>query len=223
MQLVIDILLIVVFALLVFRGWRRGFMKSVLSLGRLILSLIITVLFGSAFAAWLDAKFINPPVFDAVFKKLSEIAAEVTATAEGGVDALVEKIPEAFRGYLDLETLDPSAEINALVEQWSHTVADSISKVIATVLGYILLFIIAFIVLTVAIFIISKVAKLPFIKTADKLLGLVVGIASGAIAVIFLSVVLSAILGVIGQGEIVEGSFMLRLFSGIKDLLFAAK
>jgi uncharacterized membrane protein required for colicin V production len=223
MQLVIDILLIVVFALLVFRGWRRGFMKSVLSLGRLILSLIITVLFGSAFAAWLDAKFINPPVFDAVFKKFSEIAAEVTATAEGGVDALVEKIPEAFRGYLDLETLDPSAEINALVEQWSHTVADSISKVIATVLGYILLFIIAFIVLTVAIFIVSKVAKLPFIKTADKLLGLVVGIASGAIAVIFLSVVLSAILGVIGQGEIVEGSFMLRLFSGIKDLLFAAK
>lgn len=223
MQLVIDILLIVIFALLVFRGWRRGFMKSVLSLGRLILSLIITVLFGSAFAAWLDAKFVNPPIFDAVFKKFSEIAAEVTATAEGGVDALVEKIPEAFRGYLDLETLDPSAEINALVEQWSHTVADGISKVIATVLGYILLFIISFIVLTVAIFIISKVAKLPFIKTADKLLGLVVGIASGAIAVIFLSVVLSAILGVLGQGELVEGSFMLRLFSGIKDLLFAAK
>lgn len=220
MQLVIDILLIVIFGLLVFRGWWRGFMKSVLSLGRLILSLVITILFGSAFAAWIDEKFVNPPVFEKVYAKFSDIAAEVTASAEGGVDALVEKIPEAFRGYLDLEAVDPTAEINALVEQWSHTVADSISKVISTVIGYILLFVIAFVVLTVVIFIISRFSKLPAIKTVDKLLGLVVGIVSGAIAVIFISVILGAILGVVGQAEIVEGSFMLRLFSGIKDLLF---
>ena len=220
MQFVIDILLIVIFGLLVFRGWWRGFMKSVLSLGRLILSLVITILFGSAFAAWIDEKFVNPPVFEAVFKKFSDVAAEVTASAEGGIEALVEKIPESFRGYLDLESVDPTAEINALVEEWSHTVADGISKVIATIVGYVLLFVLAFIVLTVVIFIVSKVAKLPAIKTVDKLLGLLVGIVSGAFAVIFISVILSALLGVIGQEALVEGSFMLRLFSGIKDLLF---
>ena len=220
MQLVIDILLIVIFGLLVFRGWWRGFMKSVLSLGRLILSLVITIVFGASFAAWIDAKFINPPVFEAVFKKFSDIAAEVTASAEGGIDALVEKIPEAFRGYLDLETIDPAAEINALVEQWSHTVADGISKVIATVIGYILLFVLAFLVLTLVIFIVTRFAKLPAIKTVDKLLGLVVGLFSGAVAVIFISVILGAILGLIGQGEIVEGSFMLHIFGGLKDLIF---
>lgn len=221
MQLVIDILLIVIFGLLVFRGWWRGFMKSVLSLGRLILSLVITIVFGASFAAWIDAKFVNPPVFEAVFKKFSDIAAEVTASAEGGIDALVEKIPEAFRGYLDLETLDPTAEINALVEEWSHTVADGISKVIATVIGYILLFVLAFLVLTLVIFIVTRFAKLPAIKTVDKLLGLVVGLFSGAAVVIFISVILSALLGIFGQEALVEGSFMLRLFSGIKDLLFA--
>ena len=221
MQLVIDILLIVIFGLLVFRGWWRGFMKSVLSLGRLILSLVITIVFGASFAAWIDAKFVNPPVFEAVFKKFSDIAAEVPASAEGGIDALVEKIPEAFRGYLDLETLDPTAEINALVEEWSHTVADGISKVIATVIGYILLFVLTFLVLTLVIFIITRFAKLPAIKTVDKLLGLVVGLFSGAAVVIFISVILSALLGIFGQEALVEGSFMLRLFSGIKDLLFA--
>ena len=221
MQLVIDILLIVIFGLLVFRGWWRGFMKSVLSLGRLILSLVITIVFGASFAAWIDAKFINPPVFEAVFKKFSDIAAEVTASAEGGIDALVEKIPEAFRGYLDLESVDPTAEINALVEEWSHTVADGISKVIATVIGYILLFVLAFLVLTLVIFIVTRFAKLPAIKTVDKLLGLVVGLFSGAAVVIFTSVILSALLDIFGQEALVEGSFMLRLFSGIKELLFA--
>ena len=221
MQLVIDILLIAIFALLVFRGWWRGFMKSILSLGRLILSLVITILFGSAFAAWLDAKFVNPPVFEAVFKKFSDVAAEVTASAEGGIDALVEKIPEAFRGYLDLESVDPTAEINALVEEWSHTVADGISRVISLILGYILLFVISFVVLTVVIFIVGKLAKLPAIKTVDKLLGLIMGVISGAVAVIIISVILSAVLGVIGQGEVVEASFMLRLFSGLKDALLS--
>ncbi len=219
MQLVIDILLIIIFALLVFRGWMRGFMKSVLSLGRLILSVIITILFGSAFAGWIDETFVNPPVFDTVFKKFSDIAAEVTATAEGGIDALVEKIPEAFRGYLDLESIDPASEINALVEAWSHTVADSISKVIATVLGYILLFALSFILLTVVIFIVGKLAKLPAIKTVDKLLGLAMGTVSGVVTVIFISVILSALFGVFGQTDVVEGSFMLRLFSGLKDAL----
>lgn len=221
MQLVIDILLIVIFGLLVFRGWWRGFMKSVLSLGRLILSLVITIVFGASFAAWIDAKFVNPPVFEAVFKKFSDVAAEVTASAEGGIDALVEKIPDAFRGYLDLESVDPTAEINALVEEWSHTVADGISKVIATVIGYILLFVLTFLVLTLVIFIVTRFAKLPAIKTVDKLLGLVVGLFSGAAVVIFISVILSALLGIFGQEALVEGSFMLRLFSGIKDLLFA--
>lgn len=221
MQLVIDVLLIIIFALLVFRGWMRGFMKSVLSLGRLILSVLITILFGSAFAGWIDATFVNPPVFDTVFKKFSDIAAEVTATAEGGIDALVEKIPEAFRGYLDLESIDPASEINALVEEWSHTVADSISKVIATVLGYILLFALSFILLTVVIFIVGKLAKLPALKTVDKLLGLAMGAVSGVVTVIFISVILSALFGVFGQADVVEGSFMLRLFSGLKDALMS--
>ena len=223
MQLIIDVLFIVVFLLLVFRGWRRGFMKSVLSLGRLILSLIITVAFGATFAAWIDEKFVNPPVFEAVFQKFSDVAAEVTATAEGGIEALVEKIPEFFRGYLDLEALDPTAEINALVEEWSHTVADGISKVIATVIGYILLFVLAFLALTIVIFIVGKIAKLPAIRTVDKLLGLLVGILSGAVAVIFISVILSALLSAFGQDAVVEGSFVLRLFSGVKDLLLNAK
>ena len=220
MQLVIDVLFMAVFAIPVFRGWRRGFTKSILGLGRLVLSLVITILFGSAFAGRIDERFINPPVFEAVSKKFSSIAAEVTASAEGGIDALVEKIPEAFRGYLDLTTVDPAAEINALVEQWSRTVADGISKVISLILGFVLLFVISFILLTVAIFIVNKLVKLPVIQSVDKILGLAVGAFSGAVTVVVLSILLSAILGLVGQGELEEGSFMLRLFAGVKDLLF---
>lgn len=225
MQLVIDILLdillIAVFAILVFQGWRRGFFKSVLRVGRLILSVVLTVIFGSSVAAWMDETFINPPVYKAVFDKLSSIADEVAATANGSVDAMVEKIPEGFRDHLDLSSVDPTAGLNALVEEWSNTVAGSISLVIATVLGYVLLFVACFLVLTVVIAIVGKLAKLPLLKTADKILGLVMGVVSGAIAVIAISVILGALLGVFGQGELVENSFMLRLFSGLSEKLLS--
>ena len=219
MKFVIDILLIAVFALLIFRGLRRGFMKSILSFGRLVLSLAITIIFGSDFSAWIDGRFINPPVFNAVSGKFSAIAADVTATANGSIDALVEKIPQAFRGYLDLESVDPAADINALADQWAHSVAAGISKVISLILGFILLFLITFLVLSVVIFIVKKLAQLPVIKTVDKILGVVVGVLSGVLVVIVLSAILGAVLGIMGQKEIVEGSLLLRLFAGVRDLI----
>ncbi len=220
MQLVIDVLLILVFAFLVFRGWRRGFMKSVLSLGRLILSVVITIVFGKAFAGWLDAKFINPPIYDAVFGKLSEIGDEVIAEANGSVDALAEKVPGFLRGHLDLESMDATDTVTGLVSDWSRTASDAISGIISTVIGYILLFLLAFLVLTIVIFIVGKLAKLPLLNKIDKLLGLCVGLVSGALGVMFLAVILGAILSVIDMNDVVENSFILKLFAGVKDLLF---
>ena len=220
---IIDVILLAILAFFAIRGLLKGFMKSILGLGRLILSVVITIAFGASFAVWLDDTFINPPIYEAVFKKFSNIAADVTATAEGGVEALVEKIPDMFRGHLDLENLDPSAKIDELVHQWSHTVADGISKVVATVLGYILLFVLSFLVLTLVIFLVSRFAKLPFIKKTDKLLGLAIGLVSGLVVAILLSAVVGAILGLLGQNDIIEGSFMLRTFAWLRDLLFASK
>ena len=42
-----DILLVAVFACLAFRGWRRGFMRSVLGVARLVLSFLVTVTLGA--------------------------------------------------------------------------------------------------------------------------------------------------------------------------------
>jgi uncharacterized membrane protein required for colicin V production len=219
MHLALDILLISVFAMFVFLGWRRGLFKTVCSVGRLILALAVTFLFGSAFGRWLDGRMINTRVYASVSETFSNAADDVTATAEGGVDALVERIPEAFRGYLDLTAIDPAAEIHELAEQWSRTVADGISRVISSVLGHLLLFALAFIALTAVIFLVRGLVRLPVIRTVDQLLGMALGAVSGMLAVFFISVILGAFLGALGQGDVAEGSAVLRLFSGAKDLI----
>ena len=54
MQVVLDIILLAVFGFLTFRGFWRGFVKSALCMGRSVLTLVITILFGGSFAAWLS-------------------------------------------------------------------------------------------------------------------------------------------------------------------------
>ncbi len=221
MHLFIDILLVAVFGFLVFRGWMRGFIKAVLSLARLVLSLVLTLLIGPSVADWLDQTLINPAVYKAVFSKLSAIAADITAEAEGGVEALVGKLPDTYRDHLNLSAIDPSDKIEDVVESWSVSISGGISNVIATVVGYVLLFAVCFLLFTLVIFIVSKCVKASKFNKTDKLLGLGLGAASGVTAVIFLSVVLGALLSLLGQGDAVESSFMLRLFSGLREWILS--
>ena len=221
MQLIIDLLLLAVFAVLALIGWWRGFLKAIFSLGRLALSLILTVLFGSAFAGWLDRILVNPPVYEAIHRKFTELATEAANTAQGGVDALAQKIPRIFQGYLDLENLDPASDLYALADSWSLTVAGGISKVISTIIGYVLLFVIAFLALSIAIFILGKlVEQIRFIRTTDKILGLLLGILGGAAAVLILSSLLALILPMSGHEAVIETSFMLRLTAWFRNLVF---
>ena len=220
MQFLLDALLLAVFGLLVFRGWSRGLARSVLGLGRTILSFVVTVLFGSSFARWISERFISPRVYQTVHGRLSRLAADVSTTSDGSLEAFVNKIPKVFRQYLDLEFIDPSARMSVLVEKWSRTVTDGISKVASTVLGFVLLFALSFLALTIVIAVVGGLVGLPVIRTVDKLLGLGGGVISGAVAVFVLSTVLGAVCSLLGQEDAVENSLLLRLFTGLKERVF---
>ena len=220
MQILLDALLMAVFAFLAYRGWRRGLARSVLGFSRMILSFVVTALFGSSFARWINEGFINPRVYSAVHGRLSDISLEISSTSEGGAEAFAERLPKMFRQYVELDSIDPTAKVSSLVEKWSHTVADGISKVVSTVLGYALLFLLSFLALTIVMMVVGGLAKLPVIRTVDRLLGLAGGILSGMIAVFILSVVLGAILSLTGQEDILDGSLTLRLFTGLKKRIF---
>lgn len=212
MHILFDILLVVLFGFLVLMGYLRGFMKTVLSFGRLFLTVILTLLFGSAFSGWIDKTFVNPKVFESVYAKVSEVA----GNAAEGVEGLIERIPAAFRGFVDTAALqdkygEGGATMEAMVTDVSHTISDAMSIVISTVIGYLLLFVIIFILLTVAIFIVGKLVKLPVIKGCDKFLGLGVGVISGLIAVTLVSTVLYAIVYVTGDMSAFDNSVIFKL------------
>ncbi len=211
MNVVFDILLVALFAFFVIRGLIKGFLKSVLSFGRLILAVILTLIFGSAFASWLDATLIHPPVYEAVLDKVSVMA----ESASGSVEALLSDVSGAFGSLIDTSSLTAADGMTALVESISQSISSAISMAISTVIGYILLFIIFFVLLTVAIFVVDKVTRLPVIHGCDKLLGVCMGVVSGLVAVTTLSTVLYAIVYATGDMTAFESSTVFKFVYSI--------
>ena len=220
MQFLLDALLLALFGLLVFRGWSRGLARSVLGLGRTILSFVVTVLFGSSFARWLNEVFVRPRVYSAVHGRLSHLASDVSATSGGSLGEFASRLPKVFRRYVELDSTPPSTHMNVLVDEWSSAVTDGISKVVSQLLGFVLLFALSFLALTIVMTLVGGLTKLPLIRTVDKLLGLGGGILNGMIAVFVLSTVLGAVCSLLGQGDMVENSLLLRLFTGLKERVF---
>ncbi len=216
MNILIDILLVALFAFMAIRGFFKGFLKMVLSFGRLILSVVITLIFGSAFSGWIDKTFVNPPIYEWVYGKLSELA----GGAVTNVDDFLNNLPGAFKGFVDSEAFqekygEAGASLDTLVTDVSTTVSGAMSAVIATVIGYILLFVLSFVILTVVIWLIGKFADLPILKSGDKLLGLAVGAVGGLIAMTLAASVLYLIIYLTGDLSAYDNSVIFKL---VKDI-----
>ncbi len=209
MWIVIDLLLVALLAWLTFRGFKRGFFRSIFGLGRLILAVIITVIFRAPFSAWLDKTFINPPVFDAVHEKLTALGER----AGGDLTTLLNSLPHALSAQLGGDPGGYEGNIDATVEQWSHSIAGNLSEAISSVIGTVLLFILAFLLLSVAVFFVSKLLLASPFAGIDRLLGAILGGVSGILAVILVAMVLAAVLTACGQQDIVVRSLLLRLFA----------
>lgn len=201
MNTVCDILLIVLFGFLLVRGYIKGFIKTILGFGRLVLSIIITIIFGGEFSAWIDTKFINPPIYDAIHKKISEIADSAT----GSVDNFLAGITESYGGFIDTSSLQVGDSLDGLVESVSRSVSGAISIVVATIIGYIVLFVAAFLLLTLVLLLVDKIGKLPVIGKVDKLLGLLVGLVSGLVATCLAGTILYALTSLFVPAEEISG------------------
>lgn len=60
MFVLLDILMVALFAVVAFLGFKRGFVKTVLSSARLLLAILITYLLGSHISSWVRNTFTEP-------------------------------------------------------------------------------------------------------------------------------------------------------------------
>lgn len=166
MFVLLDILTILLFAVIVFLGFKRGFVKTVLSSAHLLLTILITYLLAPPVTSWVRDAFVGSP--------------------EGGAEELA-------------------------------------SKALAVMIGYALTFVLSFVILTVVTWLLCKVLTLPVLKQCDKVLGILLGVLSGFVAVCFVSTMIWVLLKITGDLDTYSKTTLVRFFKELNLFKFVIK
>lgn len=211
LPLVVDIIVILIFVACIFDGYRRGFVKMLLSIAAVALSFIFANALSAPLAQWANDEFVAEGVsayvdgyVDSTLETVGLSGDELVGDMfEGAEDEIAEAIPEEITqllGQYDIsveEILnDVSAEdtVNEVSQKIKENIEQNIVVPVLKVIVFIIVYIICHIIFSIIIGVINSMFKLPVIKGINKSLGAAMGTIKGiaVIAVICVFAVLAA-------------------------------
>lgn len=228
MALILDVLLIAVVAVFVLFGIKRGFIKSFVSLLGIIISLAIAFYLSTPISNFIFSNILRNPIHDKITEAVS---AQLPDSANK--DDIKLEIPEELLSLakslgIDVEeklNVDFSKDVDEILNNTADTIVDDIAAPIVTKLVWVICFIILFVLASIVVKLIASalnlVAKLPILKSANKLLGGVVGLFEGVLVAVVICLALSTILkfssdGIFGiTNESVNDSFIFAKISSL--------
>ena len=196
MSLLIDVIVIAAFVWCLIRGIRKGFIKSIIGIVIVIASIFASVQISPALAGGIEDKFVHKAVVSAAEDSIPRVDTET----------LVNEMPPAFKKSLnrfrtepeDIKALFENSDIDETEEEKrdkiAETMAASLSKSISKALAFLIVFVVLYLILFIVSMIVCAVVKLPLLKTADKLLGAILGGASGILLAWGISLAICALL-----------------------------
>ncbi len=198
---VIDILLFAVLLVSVVKGYKEGFFTSLIRLTGNIGSLFAGLWVSNNYAPVLFEKFLRGPLTERAFNYLTKLSRNIDIkTAISGV---LGNFPPQFLSTVLEKTEDALAviitpDMNSAVLLVDEFLAPVVTSVISVVL-FIVTAIAVKIICNILAVMFKAVNKVPVLGTANKLAGLITGVVTGGINIIFLSFILSIIVIVTGD------------------------
>lgn len=234
MSILFDIILIVIAAFVVYRGYKKGIVKSVMGLVTTVVAVIVAYAFSPYLAATLNENVFLPSVSSGIEGTITSLAEEGDGTT---FVEMASEMPDVLSQILKKYQVSEEsfAEVAPAADQAgsegvkgiSDFIATPVATIISNVCAFIIVFIAAVIVLKLVTLLISTIFKAPVLRTVDKTAGLVFGIIHALVVLWILSIAID--FGVSAAGsvspdwfgkEVVENSLVLRFFSGFNPIGF---
>lgn len=227
MNIIIDLIIAAIIAFNVILGWKQGFVKTALKSLVLVVALIAAFSFVNPVRNYVleteNGKNWQDKIHSSVITVLDNISAneqEDVAEEEESTGKLT-----SLLSSLGVDVRDIQNDI----EEWKETKSDGIKESIASKVSpvllktavtfgsFIVIFLAVYILATVAVFLLDKFTKLPVLKQANTLLGIVAGIVLAiAEACVFVSLVQLLLpvnaLGGIFAGFSPESTYLFKIF-----------
>ena len=193
-NMVYDIVLMVLFVYIVWRGWHQGMLSEVLRLGGWVAAAVLIGLYASPWAEKIYHVVMEPRAVSAV---TSAIPPDVTAALENGAVAAqsLQEILNSLGGLLGGQILDGDTvnSILSMLRQDPGSLAQAITQtVLQPLLVTLAQVVLSLVMLSVCLFISRTLAKMASARRArrdnilsmtNRLLGLALGIGEGLVTV----------------------------------------
>lgn len=193
LPLILDVILILIFAASIFDGRRKGFVKTVLSLAVTVISIVVAKEFAEPLADWINTNFIH----NMGVKWLANLISDNIASGTQAVlDAIPQTVAEAVTTFADtkVETLVSgvmdSAQITAVAEKIYTAAELAFINAFINAVSFLVIFIASKFILSLGATLINGFFKLPVLKGINKFLGGFAGAFKGAVAVAIICMVL---------------------------------
>lgn len=192
MGIILDLVLLAIFGLSVFFGYKRGLINVVFSLCAFVLSLIITIILYNPITNFvinntqLDDNIKNAIIENGVISGDEDATDEEISDAEDSEDVSLNSYIQKYVG----DTI--TSATNNVVEEAAGVIAEKVVAIIVAI-G---LFIVVRIAMIFLKFVIGGIANLPIIKQFNKLGGTIYGILIGLVIVYIVLAILFFIVSV---------------------------
>lgn len=184
MNFFLDLLLLVILTISVIRCTVRGFVKSIVQLVSVAVSLFAAWHFTAPVALWLEEKVFSERITERVAETVRGLAAKGNELFD--LTRLFEDMPADFTALLtrygaDADTLAASygtlGEVSAeTADKMAHTIAEPVVTGLANVCGFILVFVAAMLACGLIGLVLDLIVKLPVLRSANRLLGFLLGV-----------------------------------------------
>ncbi len=231
MSFVYDIFMIIIGVFIVVGCWRKGFVKSVMSLLSLIIATFTAYAFTPSLSEYINEHFIKSRISGTLYDSISGYFSDFSLDKVGEI---IKNITNTITRYGSnsegvSSVITTASENGASGTDAAKSVADFIatpvSTTISNIIAFTLIFFAALILLSFVTFIVDKIFKLPVLDSANKLLGLIFGIIEAilicwVLALIFsvLNTSLEAVAPKYFNTAVVDNSIILKFFSSYNIL-----
>ena len=229
MSIVLDVILVVIFAAFVLVAAKKGFVKTLLELVAVAAALVLAYQFSPVVAQGAYDGFVKESMITSIEEQIDENFD--TSTAAKKAEVTLEALPDfmvSLASSAGVEINDIKAKIASEKFSSKNVATELVEKVAEpivigalTIVFFMILAIVLIFALKFVAHLVSKLFDVPLIGTANKILGGAIGACKGIIVLLFLCTILDFLFAK-GDGELsvaVNDSFVIGLLDNINPFI----
>lgn len=193
MGIIVDLIIILIFALCIYTGYKRGLARCLFKIVTSILALIIAIVLYKPFVNFVIE---NTTIDDNIALSLERIIDQNSNENDNKIIDENSGIPKPIVNYLNDNVGEYAQnEKNEIITQVSKKAAD----IIVNLACIIIIYIIAKILLKILTILLDIVSKIPLIKQCNELGGIIYGIIEAILVIFIILTIISVVSTLIGD------------------------